>query len=158
MELQKIIGDYRGHFRLEKHQITIELRHKFDDLLLRTVLQNGALPASFANIFDNVSDLYNFFDRKSEESEAVIGNTLVLRLMIFKKREISIEMTRVEVEGNKKMADKLDKLEKKTDKLAQDLASLIPTFKDQIIKATANHFNEEIKKLQSRIAKLEKHL
>ena len=158
MELQKIIGDYRGHFRLEKHQITIELRHKFDDHLLRTVLQNGALPASFANIFDNVSDLYNFFDRKSEESEAVIGNTLVLRLMIFKKREISIEMTRVEVEGNKKMADKLDKLEKKTDKLAQDLASLIPTFKDQIIKATANHFNEEIKKLQSRIAKLEKHL
>lgn len=56
------------------------------------------------------------------------------------------------------MTDRLDKLEKKTDKLAQDMSNLIPTFKNELIKATANHFYEEIKKLKDRIARLEKPL
>ena len=60
MELQRIIGEYKAYFHLDKHQITIELRHKTEDHMLKTVLQNGALPASFANIFDDVSDIYSF--------------------------------------------------------------------------------------------------
>lgn len=90
MELQRIIGEYRAHFRIEKNQITIELRHKSDDYLLRTVLQNGALPPSFLNIFDDVSDLYSFAEGKLEENATVVGNTLVLRLIFYKKKEVSI--------------------------------------------------------------------
>lgn len=60
MELQKIIGEYRACFRLDKQQIAIELKHKSDDHVLKTVLQNGALPSSFVNIFDDVSDLFSF--------------------------------------------------------------------------------------------------
>ena len=89
----------------------------------------------------------------------MVGNTLVLRVMILKKRkDISIEMARLEAEGGRKMADRLDRLERKTDRLAIDVNNMFSTFKNEIIKSTANHFNEEIKKLQGRITKLEKHI
>lgn len=60
MDLHRVIGDYRAHFHLEKDHVTIELRHNSGDYLLRTALQNGALPQSFLNIFEDVSDLYIF--------------------------------------------------------------------------------------------------
>ncbi len=78
--------------------------------MLTADFQNDRLPINFMNIFDNVTDLFNFI-RDATSGLDLVGSTLKLLVKTgVRVREVPIELTRTQVPREELLERRLDKL------------------------------------------------
>jgi hypothetical protein len=61
---------------------------------LKCVIRDDSLPLSFINIFDNVTDLFNYVSETAVENLDIVDSTLKIFVKTVRLREVNIELIR----------------------------------------------------------------
>jgi uncharacterized small protein (DUF1192 family) len=130
-QVQRTIGQYTADFLLEGSQITIEIRSKKAEFILRSTITNDKLPPSFVNIFDDVADLFDFLKNITAENAEVIGNVLKLMVKVIKMKEVRIELEKVAISKTELMEQRVEKLEKEIERLEAMMDKVVPSLKEK---------------------------
>jgi hypothetical protein len=116
---------------------------------------------AFMNIFDNVSDLFNFLKETPSSNLELAGDKLKIMVKVVRLREVLIDLTRTQISPQEAIERRLERLEKlernqqnlNTASLQRDTQRLLEEFAKKNLKPLA----DEVKRLSERVLVLEEH-
>jgi hypothetical protein len=153
------IKEFHGRFQMIDGKLQIELKSKTKDYLLKNLIGNDMLPSSCINIFDTVTDLFNYISESSRDLD-VNDNALIIRVQTIRMREIRIELQQILISKEEKMERRIEGIEKKTEALgsfiestlAKQMQKALDEYSRKIVKPIA----DDLKKVSEKLAALER--